>query len=1193
MNKFLNIFFFLLLSTISVSVFSQSYNIPIYGYSEIHTSSGTLFDDGGSLGNYSIRANGKTTIYPASSLARITLKGTYDIENYNRTKLIIYNGDTNSTQKLFENTSNSNGTISVQSTVGPITIVFIVDSDTPKSGFELIISVCDICPTLPQINTQVLTDSTTLITWNGPTPNGGWLLEYKNKCNFAMGTGTLIATNDTSIILTNLEHCANYGARLYTPCDTSENSCPRVIVKKCWIQCQCELPITFSGTSTIDSIRVYWSHPEGNIDWTVLLLLDGEVIDSTITTNHFAVFDSLSPMQCYVVIIYNNCHNVSFDSICKTKFINICTKCPCPEVFNLRAYSTSHSISTLWTEPNDTIEWTVELYKDTILISTIITNDTTAFFDGLIPNTYYNYVVYNNCNDSIICPKLGDIWTKCVCPIAENIHISNVSNGNVLVAWDNDPSSPGWILRWNRKGTNSYHFDTTITNYITLPIADTIGYYNLVVFSYCDDFNIRCADSILFINMETAGNCMNYTDLYSTDVTATYGTFKLPYLFNGLFDRGYLDIYSRHTVHLDTSERDLRTGDALRTIPKGEAASVRLGNWDIGAQAESLTYRYEVDTNIYDLMYLQYAVVLEDPDHTPEDQPRFTLEILNENNQLIDSICGFADFIASNSLGWNSVSGTNIIWKDWTKVGFDISKYHGQVIKVRLTSYDCREGGHFGYAYYTLKCGTKVVTSTACGETQTNIFSAPEGFSYKWYSSSAPSTMLSNKRVLEIVTDSTQNYFCIVSSLDNPSCSFIIDAYAGRRFPLADFTYSVNWQPCFFEVQFTNNSKISSDGINPLPSGIKCETIKWIFDNQEEQFIDNPIKKYSSSGDYNVKLVAGLADNLCTDTLEMIISLESPTGILKIIGDSSLCEGETTTLTSTLEGDYNWNTGETSQSITVNPKTDFNYMVQVMDTSGCPHFANKLVRVHPNYDFIDIYDTICDNYEYNAQGTILIESGIYRLELISVYGCDSNVVLHLMINPAFSDTTHTSICDNQEYEFQNQVFDSTGVYEIKYNTMLGCDSIYLLYLIVNKTYSDTIFADIYKGNTYRDYGFNENATGFYSHNFQTINLCDSNIYLDLQVDKVMFPNCVTPNGDGINDIFEIHNLIEQKAFPENELIIYTRQGKLIYEFRNISKKEDFWSPNKTNTPTGTYYYRFKGKRHDKTIDVIGVIEVLR
>ena len=240
----------------------------------------------------------------------------------------------------------------------------------------------------------------------------------------------------------------------------------------------------------------------------------------------------------------------------------------------------------------------------------------------------------------------------------------------------------------------------------------------------------------------------------------------------------------------------------------------------------------------------------------------------------------------------------------------------------------CREGGHFGYAYYTLKCGTKVVTSTACGETQTNIFSAPEGFSYKWYSSSAPSTMLSNKRVLEIVTDSTQNYFCIVSSLDNPSCSFIIDAYAGRRFPLADFTYSVNWQPCFFEVQFTNNSKISSDGINPLPSGIKCETIKWIFDNQEEQFIDNPIKKYSSSGDYNVKLVAGLADNLCTDTLEMIISLESPTGILKIIGDSSLCEGETTTLTSTLEGDYNWNTGETSQSITVNPKTDFNYMVR-------------------------------------------------------------------------------------------------------------------------------------------------------------------------------------------------------------------------------------------------------------------------
>ena len=91
----------------------------------------------------------------------------------------------------------------------------------------------------------------------------------------------------------------------------------------------------------------------------------------------------------------------------------------------------------------------------------------------------------------------------------------------------------------------------------------------------------------------------------------------------------------------------------------------------------------------------------------------------------------------------------------------------------------------------------------------------------------------------------------------------------------------------------------------------------------------------------------------------------------------------------------------------------------------------------------------------------------------------------------------------------------------------------------------------------------------------------------------MFPNCVTPNGDGINDVFEIRNLIEQKAFPENELLIYTRQGKIIYQFKNLSSKSDFWSPAQTNTPTGTYFYRFTGKRYDKTVDTIGVIEVIK
>lgn len=1195
MKRFFSILFFLIINIISISLFAQTYYMPVSGYREIHTDSGTLYDDGGT-NNYSTRVNAKTTIYPSSPNAKIIISGTYDIEDYNKTKLKIYSGDTNSGSILFNNQNTStSGNINVRSLSGPVTITYFVDTDNPDSGFVLNISICNTCPNV-YISANVINDSTTLLTWTGDIGTSNYIVEYKNdSCEFDNDTCKFITvvTQDTSLLLTNLKHCFNYWASIYTPCDTLPSSCPRIINGCSWIQCECPLPEGVNVSASADSVYVYWI-TNINTEWTVLVVDGDSIVDSLVTTNTHAVFDSLIPTHCYAIYVYNNCHHVPFDSICKFKVKSICLPCPCPMAFNIDSILTSTSIQLNWDEPSDTIEWTVEIYLDTVLISTITTNDTTAIFTGLNPTTNYSFRIYCNCNDSLMCNVYSGIFmTLCACPVAQNVHVENISDGSILISWDNDPTSQGWIVEYRKKDSTISNFDTTITNSITIPSSESIGYYDCWVHSLCDSLNVFCAQYIEFINIETAGNCMNYTDLKSTDVTANYGVYQNPYLFTGLIDDGPLNITSRHTVNIDTSTRDARTNNILRTIPNGEKASVRLGNWKDGAQAESLTYRYVVDTNNYDLMILNYSIVLQDPNHTPSNQPRFLLEILNNNNVLIDSVCGYANFIASNNLGWNTVQGSNVIWKDWTTVGFDISQYHGQVIKVRLTTFDCKDGGHYGYAYYTLKCGTKKVTSSACGNTQTNIFSAPAGFNYKWYSSANPNTIISTQRVLDIITDSSQNYHCIVSSKENPNCNFIIDAYAGRRFPLANFSYTSTWQPCYFDVHFTNNSKISADGINPLPSGISCETVEWIFDDGDIQYIDNPVKRYSSSGDYTVKLVAGLANNQCTDTIEMVISLVGPTGILRIIGDSSLCQGESTTLTATLEGTYKWNNGANTQSISFTPTIDSLYTVQVMDTANCPHFASRMVRVHPNYNGINVFDTACDNFEYNAQGTILTESGIYPLNLRSVYGCDSNIILHLTINPSFFDTTYQVTCKNEELEFHGLRLDSTGVYEVHYNNIYGCDSVYVVNLTVNPIYIDTISADIYKGNVFNKYGFNESKTGFYTQNLQTINGCDSIINLDLQVDYIMFPNCVTANGDGINDIFEIHNLVEQKAFPENKLLIYTRYGKIVYEFKNISKKEDFWSPSKTNTPTGTYFYRFTGKRYDKTIDTTGVIEVIR
>lgn len=94
-------------------------------------------------------------------------------------------------------------------------------------------------------------------------------------------------------------------------------------------------------------------------------------------------------------------------------------------------------------------------------------------------------------------------------------------------------------------------------------------------------------------------------------------------------------------------------------------------------------------------------------------------------------------------------------------------------------------------------------------------------------------------------------------------------------------------------------------------------------------------------------------------------------------------------------------------------------------------------------------------------------------------------------------------------------------------------------------------------------------------------------------DNLIFPNVITPNGDGVNDVFVIHNLIDGQAFPDNELSIYNRYGKRIYFVQNLRNESEFWDPAATNTPTGTYFYRFIGRGPIRDVEYKGTIEVLR
>lgn len=107
-------------------------------------------------------------------------------------------------------------------------------------------------------------------------------------------------------------------------------------------------------------------------------------------------------------------------------------------------------------------------------------------------------------------------------------------------------------------------------------------------------------------------------------------------------------------------------------------------------------------------------------------------------------------------------------------------------------------------------------------------------------------------------------------------------------------------------------------------------------------------------------------------------------------------------------------------------------------------------------------------------------------------------------------------------------------------------------------------------------------------------------------DDLLFPNVITPNGDGINDVWAIGNLNtdinleDPDGYRNNELRISDRYGKVVFQAKNY----DTWSKdgqihqglnpfNGEGLSDGTYYFTFTYKGKAKTFSWSGSITIVR
>lgn len=145
--------------------------------------------------------------------------------------------------------------------------------------------------------------------------------------------------------------------------------------------------------------------------------------------------------------------------------------------------------------------------------------------------------------------------------------------------------------------------------------------------------------------------------------------------------------------------------------------------------------------------------------------------------------------------------------------------------------------------------------------------------------------------------------------------------------------------------------------------------------------------------------------------------------------------------------------------------------LQTLSTSfGCDSILTLDLTINES-DITVLNKSICSGEYYNFYGLDLNTEGMFIQSLTNQYGCDSTVILNLTIHNL--DTTQLTkvICNGDSYEFFDSSLTESGTYVKVVANQYGCDSIIVLNLMVNKIeasvarFNDTLVVTIINKST--------------------------------------------------------------------------------------------------------------------------------
>lgn len=235
--------------------------------------------------------------------------------------------------------------------------------------------------------------------------------------------------------------------------------------------------------------------------------------------------------------------------------------------------------------------------------------------------------------------------------------------------------------------------------------------------------------------------------------------------------------------------------------------------------------------------------------------------------------------------------------------------------------------------------------------------------------------------------------------------------------------------------------------------------------------------------------------------------------------NASICQGET----------YNENGFNLTQAGT--------YSDTLTSYTGADSIVVLNLTVNPIYNDT-ITAEICQGETYTLYNFNESQAGVYTHQGMSVYGCDSVFTLNLIVNPIYTTNLSAEILEGQTYDFNGHSLNQTGIYYDTLATIEGCDSVFILDLIVYPNVQTTINASICQGETYSENGFNVSESGTYQQDLQTIHGADSTVILNLVVNPIYNDTLTVEICQG--------ELYTQNGFNESETGVYTHQSQSIH-----------------------------------------------